>query len=135
MAGYSSTPLPKKLGIKAGHRVLLDHAPSGFQDETLGPLPDCQVNTRAARKPYDVIVAFKRSISDLDKTLAGDIGRIDRSGSLWIAWPKKSSGVATDLDENIIRERALAAGVVDVKVCAIDEIYSGLKLVYRLKDR
>ena len=134
-AGYSGTPLPKKLGIKPQHRVLVDHAPHGFISATLGPLPGTFVNVRAGRDPYDVVIAFRASVAEFDRWLERDISRINKDGSLWIAWPKKVSGVKTDLDENIVRGHALAAGVVDVKVCAIDQVWSGLKLVYRLTDR
>lgn len=139
-SGYSGTPLPKKLGIKPGHRVLLDSAPDNFETDLLTPLPDgVSVHQRAARnvatQPYDVIVAFRGSIHDYIARLDRDISRITKSGALWIAWPKKASGVATDLTENVVRDNALDAGVVDVKVCAIDATWSGLKLVYRIKDR
>jgi hypothetical protein len=133
--GYSGTPLPKKLGIKAGHRVLVDRAPAGFVHEVLGPLPDCAVLTRASPKQFNVIIAFRGSSAEYKRNLPTDINRIPKDGALWIAWPKKSSGVVTDLNENVIRDFALETGLVDVKVCAIDETWSGLKLVYRLKDR
>lgn len=135
-AGYSGTPLPRKLGIKPGHRVLLDSAPPGFEDDLLVPLPDdVALSRRAARPPYDVVVAFRRDTAALTKNLARDITRIPKDGALWIAWPKKSSGVVTDITEDVVRREALAIGVVDVKVCAIDATWSGLKLVYRTKDR
>ncbi len=135
-AGYSGTPLVRKLGIKAGHRVLLDAAPAGFETDTLGDVPpDVVLQRRAGRSPYDVVVAFRDDAATYERLLVRDIGRITRNGSLWIAWPKRSSGVVTDLTENVVRDRALAAGVVDVKVCAIDETWSGLKLVFRLADR
>jgi len=135
-AGYSGTPLPKKLGIKAGHRVLLDGAPAGFEDELLVPLPDdVVVQRRAGRASYDVVVAFRPDAASLAKNLDRDIARTTTAGGLWIVWPKKSSGIVTDITEDVVREQALAAGVVDVKVCAIDGTWSGLKLVRRLKDR
>ncbi len=139
-SGYSGTPLPEKLGIKPGHRILLDGAPDFFETDLLTPLPNgVTVHRRAARnvatQPYDLIVAFRGSKHDYVSRLRRDISRITKSGALWIAWPKKASGVATDLTENAVRENALGAGVVDVKVCAIDATWSGLKLVYRLKDR
>jgi len=135
-AGYSGTPLPRKLGIKPGHRVLLDGAPTGFEDELLAPLPDAVVvQRRAGRAPYDVIVAFRPDTATYLRHLERDIARTTIAGSLWIAWPKRASGVATDLTDEVVRREALAAGVVDVKVCAIDATWSGLKLVRRLRDR
>ena len=135
-AGYSGTPLPKKLGIKPGHRVLLDGAPDRLEEELLVPLPDDVVlQRRAGRAAYDVIVAFRPDTASYVRHLARDIGRTTTNGSLWIAWPKKASGVVTDLTEDVVRREALAAGVVDVKVCAIDATWSGLKLVRRLADR
>ena len=135
-AGYSGTPLPRKLGIKPGHRVLLDGAPTGFEDELLTPLPDdVVVQRRAGRTPYDVIVAFRPDAATYLRHLERDIARTTTAGSLWIAWPKRASGVATDLTDEVVRREALAAGVVDVKVCAIDATWSGLKLVRRLRDR
>ncbi|MFN8169074.1 MAG: hypothetical protein U0S36_09860 [Candidatus Nanopelagicales bacterium] len=135
-AGYSGTPLPRKLGIKPGHRVLLDSAPPGFEDDLLVPLPDdVAVTRRASRPPYDVVVAFRPDSAALTRHLARDITRIPKDGALWIAWPKRSSGVVTDITEDVVRREALDIGVVDVKVCAIDATWSGLKLVYRTKDR
>jgi hypothetical protein len=133
MAGYSGTPLPKKLGIKPGHRVLLVDAPSSF---ALAPLP---AGVTIDRKPdaaaYDVIVAFCPDAAALTDGFGDWRARLDPAGGLWIAWPKKSSGVATDLTENAVRDIGLAVGVVDNKVCAIDETWSGLRLVIRLTDR
>lgn len=135
-AGYSGTPLPTKLGIKAGHRVLLDGAPAGFEDTHLVPMPaDVSVSRRAGRTPYDVVVAFRPDTAALTRTLERDIARTTTAGSLWIAWPKKASGIVTDITEDVVRREALEAGVVDVKVCAIDATWSGLKLVRRLRDR
>ena len=134
MAGYSGTPLPQKLGIKQGHRLALLGAPDDFE-ETLGPLPD-GVNVRTtARGPLDVVVAFTTRRADLEKRFAGLAKTLDPAGGLWIAWPKRASGVPTDLDENAIRDIGLAAGLVDNKVCAVDETWSGLRFVVRLKDR
>jgi hypothetical protein len=136
VAGYSGTPLPRKLGIKAGHRVLLDSAPAGFETDLLVPLPDdVVIHRRAGRAPYDVVVAFRSDTATYLRHLERDIARTTTAGSLWIARPKKSSGVETDLTEDVARREALAAGVVDVKVCAIDETWSGMKLVRRLRDR
>ncbi len=134
MAGYSGTPLPQKLGIKAGARLGLFAAPTGFA-MTLAPLPDEVTTTTALGGALDVALFFTRSQSELKKRFAALAKAIAPVGSLWIAWPKKSSGVATDLDENRVRAIGLERGLVDVKVCAVDEIWSGLKFVVRVKDR
>lgn len=132
MAGYSGTPLPAKLGLRPGQRLAFRAAPNGFVP-SLGALP---VGARvAARGPFDLAVFFVRSVRELDAALAAARSRLDPAGSLWIAWPKKSSGIATDIAEDVVRARALAARLVDVKVCAIDGTWSGLKLVVRVKDR
>jgi hypothetical protein len=130
--GYSGTPLPRKLGIKEGHRVLLAGAPSRFD---LGPLPGVDVHRRAGRTPYDVILAFTPDRRSVDRQFPLLAGRLVTNGGLWIAWPKRSSGVPTDLDENVVRDVGLAAGLVDNKVCAVDETWSGLRFVVRLRDR
>ncbi|MBI4082867.1 MAG: DUF3052 family protein [Candidatus Lambdaproteobacteria bacterium] len=134
MAGYSGTPLWKKLGIKPGARVAIENGPPGFV-ALLDPLPE-GVRLDAPRSAgAQVIVFFTKRATDLGARL-GDLAReMDRAGGLWIAWPKRASRVATDLTEDVIRAMALAAGLVDNKVCAIDETWSGLRLVWRLKDR
>jgi hypothetical protein len=132
-AGYSGTPLPRKLGIKAGSRVLIDGAPD---DLALEPLPDrATVHHRAAAREYDVIVAFCPDAARVLRRFVPLIARLETAGGLWIAWPKRSSGVPTDLNENRVRDIGLAAGLVDVKVCAIDQTWSGLRFVRRLADR
>jgi hypothetical protein len=134
MAGYSGTPLPQKLGIKPDHRVALLRAPEGF-DATLGALPaGVTVRTRA-RGPLDVIVSFTVSERELRRRFDTLARALDPAGGLWIAWPKRASGVPSDLDENVVREVGLEAGLVDNKVCAIDETWSGLRFVVRLEDR
>jgi hypothetical protein len=133
-AGYSGTPLPRKLGIKAGARLALVGAPDGF-DATLGELPEGVAVRRRVRGPVDLIVAFFVQRQELSRRLPVLRDALEPAGGLWIAWPKRASGVATDLDENVVRELGLAAGLVDNKVCAIDEVWSGLRLVYRLRDR
>jgi hypothetical protein len=134
MAGYSGTPLARKLGIAAGHRVLLDGAPPSFEVEGM---PDGVIVHRraAAPPPYDVILCFCPDLTRLTRRWTALHALTTPAGSLWISWPKRSSGVATDLDENVIREHALAHGRVDVKVCAVDDIWSGLKNVIRTADR
>ena len=136
MAGYSGTPLPKKLGIKPGHRVALVAAPAGFLD-VLGTLPEGVRIVRGLRgsKPFDVIVWFVKRRSDLDKRFSGIAARLDPAGGLWVAWPKQASGVATDVNGNIVREAVLTSGLVDNQSCAIDETWSGLRGVVRLRDR
>jgi hypothetical protein len=134
-AGYSGTPLPRKLGIKPGHRVLLIGAPEGFEAGTLGPLPDGVRVARRAAGTADVIVAFHTERSRLARRLPALRDRMEPAAGLWIAWPKRASGVATDLTEDVIRELALAHVLVDTKVCAIDATWSGLRLVIRLRDR
>jgi hypothetical protein len=133
-AGYSGTPLVRKLGIKPGARVALIAAPEGF-DEVLGELPDGVVVRRAARGTFDVIVVFCTRRSELERRLATLRGALDQAGGLWIAWPKRASGMPTELGDGSVRELGLAAGLVDNKVCAIDETWSGLRFVYRLVDR
>ena len=135
MAGYSGTPLPKKLGIKDGSRLALVSAPDDFLESTLEPLPD-QVELRArARGPLDVIVFFTKSRADLERRFGRLAAALQPAGALWIAWPKRSSGVATDLTEDVLREVGLPQGLVDTKVCAIDDTWSGLRFVIRKENR
>jgi hypothetical protein len=133
-AGYSGTPLPRKLGIKPDARVALIRAPDEF-GVTLGELPPGVVVRSRARGPLDVVVAFFLERRELVRRMTALRDALDPRGGLWIAWPKRSSGVASDLDENVVREVGLDAGLVDNKVCAIDETWSGLRFVYRLRDR
>lgn len=133
-AGYSGTALPTKLGIKPEHRVLLAGAAEDF---SLDPLPGgVTVHRRAAgSSSYDVIVAFCPSQAVLARRFGTLRTRLDPAGGLWIAWPKRSSGVTTDLTDHIVRETGLTEGLVDNKVCAIDGVWSGLRFVVRLVDR
>jgi len=134
MAGYSGTPLAQKLGIKPGFRVVLVGAPEGFRQE-LGELPDdISFLTRIASQ-LDLILFFTQSQSELTRNFPRLASKLAPAGMLWIAWPKKSSGVATDLADYHVRQIGLDAGLVDVKVCAVNEIWSGLKFVIRVKDR
>jgi hypothetical protein len=139
MVGYSGTPLPQKLGIKEGHKVALVGAPKGFAD-ALGVLPTGAViqpfATRATRPPlFDVLVVFVKLEADLVVHIASCRPPAACAAGLWIAWPKKASGVATDITEQTIRDVALPTGLVDNKVCAIDDTWSGLRLVIRKELR
>ena len=135
MAGYSGTPLPRKLGIKPGHRVLVLGAPAGFASETLGELPEGAVVRSTARGKADVIVAFHDRRAELERRMPPLCELMEPDAGLWIAWPKRASGVPTDLTEDVVRELALVNRLVDNKVCAIDATWSGLRLVIRLRDR
>lgn len=133
-AGYSGTPLPRKLGIKPGDRVGLLQAPAGFRD-LLGELPpDVQVRARL-RGPLDVILFFTTSRRELGRRIDALRRALDPAGGLWIAWPKRASGVSTDMTEDVVRAVALPLGLVDNKVAAIDQTWSALRLVVRLRDR
>jgi len=139
MAGYSGTPLPKKLGIRPGHRIALLGAPDGF-DATLGELPPDVEIVRGLEsgdrdRLLDVAVLFVTGETELRERFAPVMDRLAVAGGLWIAWPKRASGVPTDLSEKVVQEVGLAAGLVDNKVCAIDEVWSGLRFVRRLADR
>lgn len=132
-AGNSGTPLHRKLGIKPDSRVLVTAAPPEF---VIDDVPKgAQTHTRAAGSSYDVVLAFCPDLRRLQRRFASLAPRLTTAGALWIAWPKKASGVSTDLDENVVREVGLDAGLVDVKIIAIDETWSGLKFVRRLRDR
>lgn len=133
MAGYSGTLLPKKLGIKDGARVAIVSAPKGF-DRTLGKLPKGVSVRRQARPRVNVLLFFVTRRSELSRRFATMARAIEDDGGLWIAWPKRTSGVATDVTENVARNIGLDAGLVDTKVCAIDDTWSGLRFVYRIAD-
>jgi hypothetical protein len=134
-AGYSGTPLVRKLGIKPDARLGLIGAPDGF-DATLGELPPgVRVSRRLGGPPFDVIVAFFKWRRELERRLGTLVGALDTAGGLWLAWPKRASDVPTDLTDTVVRDVGLATGLVDNKVCAIDYVWSGLRLVYRLRDR
>ena len=134
MAGYSGTPLPKKLGIKENQRIALVNKPESFQKQ-LGALP---TNTHVVSKltaPLDLVVLFVESERALAKQFPAIAKKISMNGMIWVAWPKKSSGVPTDLSFDLVQRIGLECGLVDVKICAVDEVWSGLKFVIRLKDR
>lgn len=125
--------MAKKLGIKEGFRVCFVGAPPGFENEL--ELPANVRSLRGTSKPLDLVLFFTKTRHELKTDFLRLAQQLASNGMLWIAWPKKASGVATDLSENIVRQIGLDAGFVDVKVCAVDEIWSGLKFVYRLQDR
>ena len=135
MAGYSGTPLAQKLGIKVATHVVLLGAPEGFA-AALEPLPPITLATVLRGKtPPDVVVVFVKWRNELERRVAAVQPKLPPAGGLWIAWPKKASGVATDITEDTIREVCLPRGLVDNKVCAIDETWSGLRLVIRKELR
>ena len=134
MAGYSGTPLLQKIGIKPGHRLVLrNHPPSFLKD--LGKLPEGVMSSDRLSGKVDVVVYFVERRATLERDFPVLSAKLEANGILWIAWPKKASGKQTDLNENLIRDTGLGFGLVDVKVCAIDDTWSGLKFVIRLKDR
>ena len=132
MAGYSGTPLAKKLGIKPEHRLAVLGAPDGF---AIPDLPDGVEARTALRGPSDVIVSFHTSRADLAKRVPALMKGLHVDGGIWVAWPKKASGVATDITEDVLREVVLPTGLVDVKVCAIDDTWSGLRVCLRKELR
>lgn len=129
MAGYSGTPLVRKLGISPDSRVLLDGAPDGFALDGVEP------DHRPGAAPYDVVLCFCPDQARLAERWPVLHPLTTPAGALWVAWPKRSSGLSTDLNENVVRDYALVNGRVDVKVCAIDDTWSGLKHVIRKADR
>lgn len=144
MPGYSGTPLPKKLGIKPGFRVRLVSAPPEVQAELREALASCAMVRDGKgkgnaggedRDSLDLAMVFAKSQAELNREFRRLAKLLQPAGMLWVSWPKKSSGVASDLDDNRVREIGLAAGLVDVKVCAVTETWSGLKFVRRIKDR
>ena len=137
MAGYSGTPLAKKLGLKDDIRIALLHVPSEVKTELRDALGNCRIQpfNRDTSKDLDFIWLFAKSRAGLDLELLPAAKALAPAGMLWISWPKKSSGVATDLNENMIRESGLDAGLVDVKVCAVTEVWSGLKFVIPVRNR
>ena len=133
MAGYSGTPLVKKLGIKPGFNIAFVNAPSGYANELELPA-NVTINSRSG-KPLDFVQLFVKSEKELKTKFSEYAKRLNASGMIWVSWPKKSSGVMTDVSEGIVRAIGLAAGLVDVKICAVDDVWSGLKFVFRLQDR
>ena len=136
MAGYSGTPLARKLGIKADHTVTLLRAPERFEDELEGLEEGVRVLRGLRGKgTIDVALSFVTRQRELDETFARLIPRLAQTGGLWIAWPKKASGMATEVDESHVRATGLATGLVDNKICAVNETWSGLRFVIRVENR
>jgi hypothetical protein len=133
-AGYSGTPLVRKLGFKPGQRAAYVDAPAGF-DALLGELPDGVVVLPRLRGPLDLVVCFVTARAALERRLPALRRALEPDGMLWIAWPKRASGIETDMTEDVVRDVALPTGLVDTKVCAIDETWSGLRLVIRKELR
>ncbi len=133
-AGYSKRSLVDKLGLKPGQRVIFPGAPSGFQ-KTLGNLPEGLTLENRMSGFFDIIHLFVQSQRELNAGYPGALKHLNRSGALWISWPKKSSGLAGDLNENVLREVLLPRGIVDVKVCAVDQTWSALRFVFRRELR
>lgn len=132
MAGYSGTPLAKKLGITARCRLAVLGAPDGFE---IPDLPEAVAVRTALRGTSDVIVSFHTARADLAKRVPALMRGLDVDGGIWVAWPKKASGLATDITEDVVREVVLPTGLVDVKVCAIDDTWSGLRVCLRKELR
>lgn len=135
-AGYSGKPLVSKLGIKAGMKVAILNAPEGYHTEVLGPLPEgCELCDGLEGGGFDVIQVFVSWQAEIEDFFPRLRDAIRKSGMVWVSWPKKAAKLPGDLSENPIRDTGLAIGLVDVKVCAVDERWSGLKFVFRTKDR
>lgn len=133
-AGYSGTPLVKKLGVKPGFRLKTKNTPTNYAG-MLVPLPEDVVISTRLRAPVDMWHIFSRSRRELARKLPDCREEIRQDGMIWVSWPKKSSGVASDITEDTVRELAFPLGLVDIKVCAVDEVWSGLKLVIRKENR
>jgi hypothetical protein len=134
MPGYSGTPLVRKLGIREGFRVGVVNPPAGFE-KTLKPLPKNVEFDARLKDPLDLVLLFVNSEKTLKSRFPILAKKLATDGIIWVAWPKKSSGVSTDLSFDNVQKTGLQAGLVDVKICAVSDVWSGLKFVYRLKDR
>ncbi len=134
MSGYSGTPLAQKLGLKAGSQLFVQAAPANYM-KLLAPLPEGMRTVRRIGAGTDVIHLFATERAVLEHAVAAAHKAMRPDAALWVSWPKKASGVPTDISENVVREIALPAGLVDVKVCAVDDTWSGLKLVVRKSAR
>lgn len=133
-AGYSGTPLAQKLGIKPGFRLKTKSAPADYK-KLLAPLPEGVTISPRAKPPVDLWHLFVTARAALARQVRACMKEIKQDGTIWVSWPKKASGVASDITEQVVREVALPLGLVDVKVCAIDQTWSGLKLVIRRANR
>jgi hypothetical protein len=134
MAGYSGTPLARKLGIKSGMTVHLINAPA-YYAALVDPLPEGVVISPRAAKELDLVHVFTKSRSELFELLTTYQKKVKQNGAIWVSWPKKASGIASEVNEDTVREVALPLGLVDIKVCAVDQVWSGLKLVIRKENR
>lgn len=134
MPGYSGTALPKKLGLKPSFRIAFLNLPAEVKAELRDDIAACEL-VNNVRGPLDFVHVFVKSQAELKKQFENFSKQLAPTGMLWVSWPKKSSGVATDLDENKVRDIGLETGLVDVKVCAVTDVWSGLKFVIRVKDR
>ena len=134
MAGYSGTPLPKKLGIKPRFKAAFFELPAGVSKELKKSLASCEM-AKDGQAALDFAMIFVRNQAEMKEQFPRYARRLAPTGMLWVSWPKKASGIATDLNENDVRRIGLLAGLVDVKVCAVNEVWSGLKFVIRVKDR
>jgi hypothetical protein len=134
VAGYSGTPLAKKLGIKPGSRLLAVNAPADYA-ALLEPLPENVIFARTSMDELDVVHLFTKTRSEMIKLIGRYKTKIKQDGAIWVSWPKKASGIPTEVTEDTVREVALPLGLVDIKVCAVDETWSGLKLVIRKENR
>ncbi|MCG8607372.1 DUF3052 domain-containing protein [bacterium] len=134
MAGYSTRSLVDKLGIKPGYKVYVGNAPEDY-DQTLGDLPESTTVLDSPDEATDFIQFFTKRFDELERELPRLKKALAPSGMIWISWPKKASKVETDVDEGLVRKTGLKNGLVDIKICAVDEVWSGLKFVYRVKDR
>jgi hypothetical protein len=135
MAGYSGTPLPKKLGLKATFRVAFFQLPGDVKADLKDALSECQLLKDGNSEPLDFAMIFAKSQADMKEQFPRFARRLAPAGMLWVSWPKKAAGIVTDLGENDVMRIGLTAGLVDVKVCAVNEVWSGLKFVIRVKDR
>ncbi len=134
MAGYSGTPLPQKLGLKPQFRIAFFQLPSEVKTALKDGLSECRL-IKDGRAELDFAMIFIKGRAEMTEQFPKFAQRLAPAGMLWVSWPKKTSGVITDLNENDVRRLGLAAGLVDVKVCAVSEVWSGLKFVIRVKDR
>jgi hypothetical protein len=134
MAGYSGTPLPQKLGIKPGLMVVTINAPANYR-RLLGQIPDSVTFSERLKSGSSFVHLFTSRRSEMQKKMSILRDKISDNGAIWVSWPKKSSGISTDVTEDVIREIALPLGFVDIKVCAVDDIWSGLKLMIRRENR